>query len=621
MERALQRAAGKGPRRRARRAGPAHYDVVILGGGLAGQSLARQLLLYSDKHILLVDKRAELPAPDQKVGEATVQVSGYYFSKILDLEEHLLREHYLKYNLRFYWKSPGRDNRSFEDYSQAYYLKISNVPTYQLDRNKIEAEMWRLNRESDRFEAAVPARVVDVELSQDGRAHRLRLARDGGEREVTATWVVDCTGRGRVLANKLGLLNQGTIRHGSMFFWVEGLVNFEKLTDLSHLEMLRKRDRSQIGHLPLWLATNHFCDEGLWFWVIPLQGKTSLGLVFDRAVVDHRDVATPEKLIDWVCKKFPLFARDLPKRKVIYFSGIPDYGYDCRQTISADRWALTGMAGRFTDPLYSPGGDLISIYNTAVTDAIMTDDPEELRAKVRMYEPLMRAVYESYVPSFAQSYDALGDPEAYTLKYTWELAVYFAFLVFPFLNGLFTDRRFLLAFFNRFTRLGPINRNLHRFISAYFQWSKSNLPPVAGPVFHDFPDLAPLAWAEKTFYRMGLSADEAKPILAEQLGNLEELARFVLAYLSSVVVGDVEALHHRGFVESIDNGDYAFDAPAIRRRWAKEKRRRGEPYAWPFDATVMEKFREGRRRAAAEMTAAEQARERRPARRAAAAGR
>ena len=38
-----------------------------------------------------------------KVGEATVQVSGYYFSKVLELEEHLMREHFLKYNLRFFW--------------------------------------------------------------------------------------------------------------------------------------------------------------------------------------------------------------------------------------------------------------------------------------------------------------------------------------------------------------------------------------------------------------------------------------------------------------------------------------------------------------------------------------
>src|SRR5258707_4932278 len=127
------------------------YDVVIIGAGLAGLSLARQLLLNSDKSILLLDKRSAIPPPHQKVGEATVQLSAYYFSKVLDLEEHLLREHYLKYNLRFYWKTPGRKNRCFEDYSQAYIRNVSNIATYQLDRNKLEGEILRLNLENPNF--------------------------------------------------------------------------------------------------------------------------------------------------------------------------------------------------------------------------------------------------------------------------------------------------------------------------------------------------------------------------------------------------------------------------------------------------------------------------------------
>src|SRR5437588_12095513 len=129
-----------------------HYDVLIIGAGLAGLALARQLLLNTDKRILLVDRRAEFPPPKQKVGEATVQLSAYYYSKVLDLEEHLLREHYVKYNLRFYWKTPGRDNRCFEDYAQSYIRNVSNIATYQLNRNKIEGEMLKLNLENPNFD-------------------------------------------------------------------------------------------------------------------------------------------------------------------------------------------------------------------------------------------------------------------------------------------------------------------------------------------------------------------------------------------------------------------------------------------------------------------------------------
>src|SRR5262249_31441905 len=114
-----------------------------------------------------------------------------------------------------------------------------------------------------------------------------------------------------------------------------------------------------------------------------------------------------------------------------------------------------GEAGRFTDPLYSPGSDLIAVYNTLITDAILTDDGGELAVKCQVYERLMRAFYQGTVPSYAAGYDTLGDQEAFTLKYVWELSVYFPFYVFPFVNDLFTDRRFLAEYFAAFATLGP----------------------------------------------------------------------------------------------------------------------------------------------------------------------
>src|SRR6266446_3236975 len=144
------------------------YDVLIIGAGLAGLALARQLLLNTDKRILLVDKRTEFPPAKQKVGEATVQLSAYYYAKVLDLEEHLLQEHFLKYNLRFYWKTPGQANDCYEHYSQSYIRKLSNINTYQLDRNKFEGEMLRVNLENPNFEFQPGCTDLDVTLAETG---------------------------------------------------------------------------------------------------------------------------------------------------------------------------------------------------------------------------------------------------------------------------------------------------------------------------------------------------------------------------------------------------------------------------------------------------------------------
>lgn len=565
------------------------YDIVIIGGGLAGLSLARQLLLYSNKSILLLDRRAEIPPQRQKVGEATVQLSAYYFSKVLDLEEHLLSEHFMKYNLRFYWKSAERDNACYEDYSQSYIRNFSNIASYQLDRNKIEAELLRLNLEFERFAFLSSVLDLKIEIKED-EAHSITFKTNENEFEIKSSWVVDASGRNKVLAKSMNLKRENPIRHGSSFFWVEGLLNIEKLTSLSPNEIRLRKDRASLGHLPVWLATNHFMGEGFWFWVIPLQGKTSLGLVYDTDVIAHGQVNTPEKLIEWVCREFPLFARDLPRRKILDHSSLKSFSYDCEQTISPQCWALSGEAGRFTDPLYSPGGDLISLYNTLITDAILTEDKDKLKTKCKLYEQLMRSFYEAYVPSYAVSYDVLGEQEAMTLKYSWELAIYFSFYVFPFINDLFTDERFVISFVRKFAQLGPINKNLQSFLSDYFQWKKTNTVPTGEPRFYDITEIETLQRAEKTFYHVGISVEEASIVLEKQLTNLKVFARFIIAHVCAVALDDESLLTNRAFIESIDLNSFSFDLTELRER-AETCVEEKEIYEWSFNPHTLKCFK------------------------------
>jgi len=319
-------------------------------------------------------------------------------------------------------------------------------------------------------------------------------------------------------------------------------------------------------------------------------------LVYDRAVIDQDDVFSVAKATHWVCEHFPLFARDLPGRKVLDFGGYRDFSHDCAQTISAQRWAMTGEAGRFSDPLYSPGSDLISIYNTLVVDAILTEEAQELASKTALYEQMMRSVYAAYEPSYGQSYDALGDQEVFTLKYSWELAVYFGFYVFPFINDLYTDRRFIVSFLKAFGRLGPINSGLHGLLSGYFQWKKDAVLPPAEPVFFDFTWFGPLAAAEKTFYEVGVSVSEARAVLNDQLANLEEFARFIAARVAAVVLDAPEALTNAAFVAGLDIRRLGFDPERWRAAWI-DARDETAIHAWSFDHTVIERF-ENRHRVA-----------------------
>ncbi len=565
------------------------YDVIVIGAGLAGLSLCRQLQLSGKaKRILLLDNRADLPGTKQKVGESLVQAAGYYFTRILQLEEHLLREHYVKYNLRFHWKTAGCSNADLNDYSSSYIGKSSNVATYQVNRNKLEEHLLALVLEEGDVTLSAPTAALQLEVSEGG-PHRVSYQKDGNAYEAEGEWLIDTTGRAQVLKKKKALKMESPIHHGASWCWVDGLVNIEKLTDLSAAEIRRRRDIQKHGVFPIWLATNHFCGEGFWFWIIPLKGLTSLGIVYDSALYPHDKFSTAEKMIRWVCEEFPLFQRDLPKRRIIDGARLTEFAYDCRQSISASRWAMSGMSGRFSDPLYSPGSDLIAFYNTFIVDAVLETDPDQLKEKAELYEALMRVLYEAYVPSYAVSYDVLGDQEVFTLKYGWELAVYFAFYAQPFINDLFTNLRFGKFFLRKFALLGPINRNLQRFLSDYYQWKKTQSPREE-PIANDFLALTPLKKVEAGYYRTGLTIEEAEEEVEGHIANLKEFARFIYAYVTSVVVGDEQAVLNRAFVSSIRLSRHTFDVEALRRAYSVYAGG-SETYDWNLDPFVMEQFR------------------------------
>src|SRR5437016_1806065 len=76
------------------------YDVVVLGGAVAGAAAA--ILLRRDLpqlSVLIVERAA---AFDAKVGEATTEMSGMFLTRRLAQWQHLENEHLPKEGLR-YW--------------------------------------------------------------------------------------------------------------------------------------------------------------------------------------------------------------------------------------------------------------------------------------------------------------------------------------------------------------------------------------------------------------------------------------------------------------------------------------------------------------------------------------
>jgi 2-polyprenyl-6-methoxyphenol hydroxylase-like FAD-dependent oxidoreductase len=80
------------------------YDVVILGGGLAGLTLSLQLKRAKPGISVLVLERRETEASTaaHKVGESTVELGTHYLREVLDLKGYLEEHELPKHGLAFF---------------------------------------------------------------------------------------------------------------------------------------------------------------------------------------------------------------------------------------------------------------------------------------------------------------------------------------------------------------------------------------------------------------------------------------------------------------------------------------------------------------------------------------
>src|SRR3954467_6771388 len=137
------------------------YDVVVIGGAFSGASTA--LLLRRRMPALRVLIVEKLAAFDQKVGEATTEMSAMFLTRVLALWQHLERHHLPKEGLR-YW-SANEKVTGHENASEAGGFLRSTVPSFQLRRDVLDEHMLKLAVDKG-AELMRPATVRSVEVGE-----------------------------------------------------------------------------------------------------------------------------------------------------------------------------------------------------------------------------------------------------------------------------------------------------------------------------------------------------------------------------------------------------------------------------------------------------------------------
>jgi flavin-dependent dehydrogenase len=398
------------------------YDVLICGAGLAGLTLARQLKLELPALSIAVIDRLARPLPEaaHKVGESTVELSACYFGKVLRLEDYLAQRQLPKLGLRFFF---GNAHGSFEERPELGISLYGILPTYQLDRGRLENDLRQMAAEMG-VEVIEGAIVDTIDLADDAELHEVRCRRDSRQFTLRGRWVVDALGRRRLLASKLGLRLPNGHAASAAWWRVDARLDVAEMGVNGDARWRRRviEDR--------YLSTNHLMGMGYWVWFIPLaSGATSIGIVTDETIHPFASYGKSYvQALAWLRSHEPAAWQLVKDYEPLDFGHLKNYSYNTRQIFSHRRWSCVGEAGFFLDPLYSPGSDFIAVENTITAEMIRRDIQGELtEAAVDDFNRLVLDFLASNaLHYFKGTYSVFGHAHIFTAKHAWDVAVYWA---------------------------------------------------------------------------------------------------------------------------------------------------------------------------------------------------
>jgi flavin-dependent dehydrogenase len=406
-------------------------DVAILGGGMAGGLLARQLLrAVPGIKLALFEKSGER---DWRVGESTVELASNYLVRRLALSRYLYEEQLPKNGLRYFFDDESKST-PIHEMSEIGSKNLPFHPAFQIDRARLDADLRTMNAAAG-ADLRVGAKVSDLQLGEGGAPHRFVSREEGGAREVECRWLLDASGRAGLVAKLKGLRVKEP-RHKISAVWGR----FEGVADID--DVGPESFRARIRHTSRGLSTVHFCYPGYWIWFIPIKnGVISVGVVGDPPR-EEPAIRTPAGFRAFLDRHGA--ARELLRgARHLDTQSYAQLAYGTTRYFHADRWGMTGEAAAFADPLYSPGADFIALENDFITDLVVRDlggeSAADVAKRVDLYDRFMRFRYEAAMLLYIDQYSMLGSQELMRLKWDFDLALYYNLWVSAYMQDQHLD--------------------------------------------------------------------------------------------------------------------------------------------------------------------------------------
>ena len=301
-----------------------NVDVLIIGAGPSG-CVAAGYLHKNNASIKVVEKSK---FPRFVIGESLIPISMEHYEEAGLLDALLPKNFEKKFGARFI---RGEEICLF-DFSDKFtegWDWTWQVPRADFD-NTLAQEIVRKGVDVE-FESE----VLDVQF-EGTTSKTIVKDKDGNLKEITAKFIIDSSGYGRVLPRILKLDAPSSIPENSSMF--------------SHVKDIN-RPEGREGTL----ISFDILETKVWLWVIPFSdGNTSIGVVGPTSFINSLSKDNTEALKSVIQSSD--FYRDRFEGVDFLFEPHKIENYSCSVTqLCGPGFTLTGNSSEFLDPVFSSG--------------------------------------------------------------------------------------------------------------------------------------------------------------------------------------------------------------------------------------------------------------------------
>lgn len=379
---------------------PKKQDVVVIGGGPAGSTVAT-LLARRGRRVTVLEKER---FPRDHVGESLLPFCYSIFQELGVLE--VMEERYVrKPGVRFV----DSDGATATTWCFDAVIKDPSFLSFHVFRGDFDRVLLdNARREGARVREET--RVLDVDLERADGLVEVRAARADGEVETyPARFLVDASGRDTLLGTRMRWKKpyEGLDRAALSTHWIGAEFGGGLAEGLLQIVYLGGEKKG-------------------WIWVIPIgHGRVSVGVVLDHAYIRSERARLVERGVeDWktelYCQELmlsPFVRRTLAEARIVMpmmFNG--DYSYVIERKYGPN-FALIGDASAFIDPIFATGVylgmnsarlvagaiDAKLTSGAAASDALFEEAYSQINGAYGLVDRTIRLFYNPMSVNFAQA--------------------------------------------------------------------------------------------------------------------------------------------------------------------------------------------------------------------------